>query len=66
MLAGVVAAPNPALAVAPPEYYPDTKEVIAITRAIINGTDSSPEKIAEFQTVCADTNAREEKNCDLN
>ena len=42
-------AANPALAKAPPGYYDDTMEVIALTRSIISGEDLSEANIANFQ-----------------
>ena len=39
----------PARAVAPPAYYEDTMEVIALTRSIIEGSDLSEANIAKFQ-----------------
>lgn len=42
-------AAKPALAVAPPAYYDDTMEVIALTRSIITGEDLSEANIAKFQ-----------------
>ena len=40
---------RPAAAKAPPEYYDDTMEVIALTRSIISGEDLSEANIANFQ-----------------
>jgi len=37
-------------AVAPPAYYDDTMEVIALTRSIITGADLSENNFATFQT----------------
>ena len=42
-------AANPALAKAPPGYYDDTMEVIALTRSIISDEDLSEANIANFQ-----------------
>lgn len=39
----------PASAVAPPAYYDDTMEVIALTRSIISGEDLSEANFAKFQ-----------------
>jgi len=36
--------------VAPPAYYDDTMEVIALTRSIITGADLSENNFATFQT----------------
>jgi|TARA_B110000305_G_scaffold121720_1_gene136424 hypothetical protein len=40
---------SPASAKAPPEYYDDTMEVIALTKSIISGADLSEANIAAFQ-----------------
>ena len=42
-------AAGPAKAVAPPAYYDDTMEVIALTKSIITGADLSEANIATFQ-----------------
>ena len=42
----------PARAVAPPAYYDDTMEVIALTKSIITGADLSEANIAKFQEKC--------------
>ena len=47
VLAGSAA--GPAKAVAPPAYYDDTMEVIALTKSIITGADLSEANIATFQ-----------------
>ena len=47
VLAGSTA--GPAKAVAPPAYYDDTMEVIALTKSIITGADLSEANIATFQ-----------------
>ena len=39
----------PAAAKAPPEYYDDTMEIIALTKSIISGSDLSEANIADFQ-----------------
>ena len=40
---------RPAAAKAPPEYYDDTMEIIALTKSIISGSDLSEANIADFQ-----------------
>ena len=40
---------RPAAAKAPPEYYDDTMEIIALTKSIISGSDLSEANIANFQ-----------------
>ena len=40
---------SPASAKAPPEYYDDTMEIIALTKSIISGADLSEANIAAFQ-----------------
>ena len=47
VLAGSAA--GPAKAVAPPAYYDDTMEIIALTKSIISGSDLSEANIADFQ-----------------
>ena len=42
-------AASPAKAVAPPAYYEDTMEVIALTKSIISGDDLSEANFAKFQ-----------------
>jgi len=38
-----------AMAVAPPAYYDDTMEIIALTQSIISGSDLSDANVAKFQ-----------------
>lgn len=45
----LAAGARPAAAKAPPEYYDDTMEIIALTKSIISGDDLSEANIANFQ-----------------
>jgi hypothetical protein len=40
---------SPAKAVAPPEYYEDTMEIIRLTTSILDGSDLSEANIADWQ-----------------